>query len=115
MKKIFVPISRNKYTEIELDKVLICISEGSYTRICFEDETTVLICRLLKELESILCPKDFFRVNLKYLINLNHVKSYSVGKKHMLFFPMNWFCHCPEEEKKILKKSWNLFLFMCET
>ncbi len=77
----------------------------AYTRICFEDETTVLICRLLKELESILCPKDFFRVNLKYLINLNHVKSYSVGKKPYVILSNELVLPLSRRRKEDFKKK----------
>lgn len=81
MCKIFVPISRNNYKEVEVKNLLYCLGEGSYTTLYFQDESFLVVTKLLKEVEKILSKYNFFRVNNNHLINLSYIKSYSIGKE----------------------------------
>lgn len=51
--------------------------ESNYTRFHFEDKTTLLTSRTLKEYEEILTRHGFLRVHKSHLINKTHVINYT--------------------------------------
>ncbi len=65
---------------IELNKIVLCKADDNYTEFSFLDGNKLLISRTLKKVEEQLSEYGFFRVHKKYLINLNHIKSYRKGK-----------------------------------
>lgn len=59
------------------DQILYCRSDNSYADVFFLDGSKKLVCRSIKEFELLLVPYGFLRVHQRYLINLQHVKSFS--------------------------------------
>lgn len=60
--------------------ILYCVAEGAYTRLhLHSDKMAPLVCRTLKEVETVLKDKGFFRVHHSYLINLSFMDKYIKG------------------------------------
>ncbi|MEM6723728.1 MAG: LytTR family DNA-binding domain-containing protein [Bacteroidota bacterium] len=65
---------------IDVDQIIYCEAEGSYTRIHLVDQAPILVSRNLKELEQILAPDQFCRVHHAFLIHLRKVEKYVKGE-----------------------------------
>lgn len=75
-KKLSVP-EGNTIKFIELDNILFCKADSSYTEIHFVDDTKMVISRTLKNIEDTLgAGHDFFRCHKSYLINMKHAVEY---------------------------------------
>jgi two-component system LytT family response regulator len=60
--------------------ILYCKAEGSYTQIVLKNNQQTLVCKNLKDFESLLAESGFFRVHHSYIINLAHVEKYVKGE-----------------------------------
>jgi two-component system LytT family response regulator len=60
--------------------ILYCKAEGSYTQIILKNNQQALVCKNLKDFESLLAESGFFRVHHSYIINLAHVEKYVKGE-----------------------------------
>ncbi|MFW5687400.1 MAG: LytR/AlgR family response regulator transcription factor [Bacteroidota bacterium] len=58
---------------VELNDILYCESDNSYTTFFLHNEKTILVSRSLKEFEQMLGPYRFFRPHQCFLVNLNKV------------------------------------------
>ncbi|WP_298903330.1 LytTR family DNA-binding domain-containing protein [uncultured Psychroserpens sp.] len=61
---------------IEVNDILYCKAEGSYTAFILNNSEKLLVSKHLKEYENLLLEQDFMRVHNSYLINLKEVKKY---------------------------------------
>ncbi len=62
----------------ELDEIIYTRSEGNYTTVYSTNKKPLVLTRNLKKIqEEYLSNPPFFRPHQSYMINLNHVKSYS--------------------------------------
>lgn len=59
--------------------IIYCRADGSYTAIILRNKQQVLVCKNLKDFESILMDSGFCRVHHSYLVNLGHVQKYIKG------------------------------------
>ena len=74
-KKIGIPTSDGiKY--IDIASIIFIKGEGSYSEINRADEKSILVSKLVKELEKQLPTGKFYRANKSYLINLEQVVEY---------------------------------------
>lgn len=78
LNKITLPTS-NGYQLFDIDRIIRCEADGSYTKIFMSDKSSVLVSKTLKEFEETLTPKSFFRTHRHHLINLNHVSKYLIA------------------------------------
>lgn len=62
---------------IEIKDIVRCQAESNYSNFFFADNSKMLVCRTLKDVEEILSEKDFFRVHQSHLINPKYVKTIS--------------------------------------
>jgi len=65
---------------VEVEEILYCKSEGSYTNLFFANGETILLSKSIKEAGELLTACGFLRVHHSYLINLNHIKKYIRGE-----------------------------------
>jgi two-component system LytT family response regulator len=65
---------------VNLDKILYCYSDQSYSHIILENLPTVLSSKSLKYYEELLGGPNFFRAHNQYLINLQHIESYRAAE-----------------------------------
>mgnify|MGYP000109043669 FL=1 len=61
---------------IEVNDILYCKAEGSYTAFILKNSEKLLVSKHLKEYENLLLEQDFMRVHNSFLINLKEVKKY---------------------------------------
>jgi two-component system LytT family response regulator len=59
---------------VDLEEILYCESDNSYTTFYLSDGKEILISRGIKEYEQMLSPYRFFRPHQRYLVNLNQVE-----------------------------------------
>lgn len=65
---------------VEWQDIVWCESDGNYSKVFFSDNSFLMICRSLKELEEVLSPYPIFRIHHSFLINIKNVKKYLKGK-----------------------------------
>jgi len=61
---------------IEVNDIIYCKAEGSYTSFILKNKNKLLVSKHLKEYENLLLEQDFMRVHNSFLINLKEVKKY---------------------------------------
>lgn len=62
------------YELVQVEDILYCAAEGSYTRFFLKKEEELFVSRNLKYYERLLDEYRFFRTHSSCLINLNHLK-----------------------------------------
>ncbi|GAB7088162.1 LytTR family DNA-binding domain-containing protein [Marinifilum fragile] len=78
-KKIVLPTS-NGLKVVEIEKIVYCRADGSYTHFYFLDEESIMVSKALSNFEELLPSDIFCRVHNKHLINLNFVDNYVKGR-----------------------------------
>ena len=61
---------------VEVDKIIYCQSEGSYTHIYLTEDIHYFVCKNIGEFEELLNDYSFIRVHKTHLVNLKHVVAY---------------------------------------
>ena len=69
---------------IEVDTILYCKANGSYTTFIIDNKKEILVSRHLKEYVSLFNDHDFMRVHKSHIINLKKVTQYIKGKTPQL-------------------------------
>lgn len=64
------------YEFINVEEIMYCKAEGSYTSFKLINGINLLVSKHLKEYENLLTDQYFMRVHNSFLINLNEVKKY---------------------------------------
>lgn len=78
-KKLAIP-NLEGFKMISIDDIIYCEANDNYTHIHLKDETKIIACRTLKEIQRLLDDYDIFiRVHHSFLINLNEVDQYVRG------------------------------------
>ena len=62
---------------VQLDEILWCNADGSYSVFYLTGNRKIMVSSHLKEFEDILTPNGFFRIHRSHLVNLNKVKKFS--------------------------------------
>ncbi|WP_421918490.1 LytR/AlgR family response regulator transcription factor [Marinifilum sp.] len=78
-KKIILPTS-NGIRVVELNKIIRCEADSSYTKFYLEDDSVLMVSKVLSSFEGILPPNKFCRVHSKHLVNLNFISQYIKGR-----------------------------------
>jgi two-component system, LytTR family, response regulator len=68
--------TRHGFTVLELDQIVYCEAQRSYTSFRLINEKAILISKPLFDYDKLLAGCVFFRVHKSYLINLTHVKEF---------------------------------------
>ncbi|GAP44264.1 two component transcriptional regulator, LytTR family [Lentimicrobium saccharophilum] len=61
---------------INMDDIIHCESDGSYTAFETSDNQNILVSKNLKEYDTLLSGSGFLRVHRSHLINLKHIKRF---------------------------------------
>tara|TARA_R110001583_G_scaffold145635_2_gene297612 strand:- start:44738 stop:45493 length:756 start_codon:yes stop_codon:yes gene_type:complete len=72
-KKISLPMKNGDFSIIDIDTILYCEADGSYTHFFTTDKKTYTTSNNLKKVESILQNTSFFRIHRSLLLNLKHI------------------------------------------
>jgi two-component system, LytTR family, response regulator len=65
---------------IPIKTIIHIESSSNYSKIYFTDGKSLLVTKLLKDLEDMLVPYNFYRVHNSHLINLAYIKRYVRGE-----------------------------------
>ncbi len=65
-------------TEKNIIKV---ISLSNYSKIFFDNNTTLVIAKALKSVESMVTPGQFIRINQSVLVNISNIKTIDLKNK----------------------------------
>lgn len=65
-----------KTVYVNLDEILYCKSDGSYTNVFLKNDETYLLSKKIKDFEEICNSKQMLRVHQSYLVNINHIREY---------------------------------------
>jgi len=68
--------TQERYIQIQIDKILYCQSDGSYTNFFLEDFGHSKICGSLKQIENHLLEFGFLRIHNSCLVNVHKVSSF---------------------------------------
>lgn len=73
--RIAIP-STDRIRYLDVNKVVRCESEGTYTHITTDEGEKILSTKPLKEFENLLDGKGFFRIHKSHLVNIEMVKEF---------------------------------------
>lgn len=77
-QKISLP-SADSMIFIELEKIIYCEADNSYTTLFLDDNRSIVSTKPIKEIEEQLLKYGFFRVHKSFLVNLGFVVKYIKG------------------------------------
>jgi two-component system, LytTR family, response regulator len=84
--KIALPYAHG-YTFVELNDVMYCESDSSYTKFFLATGEMYLITKTLGDVEEMLSGGDFFRIHKQFLVNMRHIRSYIRGDGGYVVMP----------------------------
>ncbi|MBO3697159.1 LytTR family DNA-binding domain-containing protein [Roseivirga sp. E12] len=61
---------------VDVNEILWCAAEGSYTRFVLMDNEEILVSKNLKSYEEYMNRSSFIRIHHSYLVNVNHIKRF---------------------------------------
>ncbi len=60
----------------EIKDVMYCKSDKGYTTFYFQDGSSTMVSKVLKEYESVMPAQSFLRCHQSYIVNVNFIKKY---------------------------------------
>ena len=76
-KKISLPTKNGDFNIIDIDEILYCEADGSYTHFYTRNNKTYTTSNNLKKVASILQHTSFFRIHRSILLNLKHIVQFN--------------------------------------
>ena len=83
-EKLVLKTSENIYI-ININDIIRCESDGSYTTFFLNNGKKILVSKNLKEYENMLKDKNFIRTHNSHLINLQYAERYSKSEGGVLY------------------------------
>ncbi len=80
-KTIALPLNNGGYTIINLDDLIYCEADGSYTTYYTTNNKKYMSSNNLKKVELLLSNTYFYRIHRSVLLNLKHISQYNVNGK----------------------------------
>lgn len=77
LTKISLPITNGGFVILDIDDIIYCEAEGSYTNFISKDGKCYLTSTNLKNIENMLQHANFFRIHRSTLLNLKHIVKYN--------------------------------------
>ncbi len=75
--KISLPINNGDFIIVNIDDILYCEADGSYTNFHTTDNKVYTTSTNLKKVENILMQAAFFRIHRSTLLNLKHIVQFN--------------------------------------
>ncbi|HSQ47998.1 MAG TPA: LytTR family DNA-binding domain-containing protein [Lutibacter sp.] len=75
--KISLPMQNGDFIIVDIDDILYCEADGSYTNFYTTDNKVYTSSNNLKKVESVLMQATFFRIHRSTLLNLKHVVQFN--------------------------------------
>jgi two-component system LytT family response regulator len=82
-KRISVPV-KDGYEIINIDDIIYCEADGSYTTFYTTNNKKYVTSTILKKIETILKQASFFRIHRSALVNLKHITKFENSGKLIL-------------------------------
>lgn len=76
-RKISLPMKNGNFCIIDIDDIIYCEADGSYTHFFTTDNKTYTTSNNLKKVENILRHATFFRIHRSILLNLKHIVQFN--------------------------------------
>lgn len=76
-QKISLPMKNGDFTIVDIEDILYCEADGSYTNFYTTDNKVYTTSNNLKKVESVLMQATFFRIHRSTLLNLKHVVQFN--------------------------------------
>ncbi len=76
-KKISLPMKNGDFSLVDIDDIIYCEADGSYTHFFTSDNKTYTTSNNLKKVENILKHTSFFRIHRSILLNLKHIVQFN--------------------------------------
>ncbi len=76
LKKIVLKTSNSIYV-IDVQDIIRCESDSSYTKFFLKDSRKIMVSKVLKEYTELLKDSGFIRVHKSHLINLNYIDRFN--------------------------------------
>lgn len=74
-KKIILKNMESIYL-LQVDDIVHCESDGSYTVVKTVDDQKIIVSKVLKDYDNLLSESGFLRIHRSHLINLKHIKRF---------------------------------------
>ncbi len=75
--KISLPMNNGDFILVDIDDILYCEADGSYTHFHTIDNKVYTTSTNLKKVESVLLQATFFRIHRSTLLNLKHIVQFN--------------------------------------
>jgi len=75
--KISLPMNNGDFIIVDIDDILYCEADGSYTNFYTKDNKVYTTSCNLKKVEGILIQTTFFRIHRSTLLNLKHIVQFN--------------------------------------
>ena len=82
--------THERIIQIDIDSILFCKSEGSYTQFYLDDEKNLKICGTIKMVEKHLPVDKFIRIHRSLLLNVGKVSAFS-SRHHLVQINNHFF------------------------
>ncbi len=79
LKRLAIPIENGLVIQ-EVDDIIYCEADGSYTKLFLLDGSRLLVSKNIKEFENMLAESAFCRIHHSFLVNTGHIKKYVRGE-----------------------------------
>jgi len=76
LKKIVLKTSDSIYI-IDVQDIIRCESDSSYTLFFIKDGRKIMVSKVLKDYDELLSDSGFLRVHKSHLVNLNHINKFN--------------------------------------
>jgi len=100
-ERIAVP-TKEGLSFLKIKEILYCISDGNYTEIYLENQQKIVVCKALKEIESLLIDVGFLRIHHSHVINLQKIKNYIRGDGGYVVMDDNKMLNVSRSKKELL-------------
>lgn len=74
---------------IQLDEILWCEADGSYTVFYLTNKRKIMVSKHLKEFENYLSPNGFFRAHRSHLVNLSKIRKFDRSDGGIIYLQEN--------------------------
>lgn len=105
--KITIP-TMDKYEIIEIDDIVYCKADKSWTIIHLKDGKKHVCSKNLKTFEKVLIRHNFFRTHRSYLVNLAEITSFGRGRNGKAILSNGDEIEVSELKKQDFLKRWNI-------
>ncbi|MBL4939237.1 MAG: LytTR family transcriptional regulator DNA-binding domain-containing protein, partial [Lutibacter sp.] len=76
-KKISLPMKNGNFCLVDIDDIIYCEADGSYTHFFTSDNKSYTTSNNLKKIENILKHTSSFRIHRSILLNLKHIVQFN--------------------------------------